>query len=508
MDFVDRALISGPRPYVLMEGQAVAGRIAQALRQEEAQPRSRGLLSRLFGARGEHPKDGDEDRPREKALRIVSWAPNAEYADGYALIDGVAVIDVSGILTPRGYYDWWDDRWCGGYEGIGAAVQQADADGRARGLMLCVNSPGGLVDDLFELVAALRARSGTKPMWAHASQACSAAYAIASTADRVLASGSALVGSIGVVMLHVDQTEALAKWGIKVTPIESGPWKTEGASFKPLAEDARTKLQSDVDHSAGLFFDAVAAGRGLDVAAVAAMGGRYFLADHSDPALSGLALRLVDEIASEQAAHAAFVKHLSAASGAPAGGGTAPGATAPGSRKEASMATLAETIAKLEAKAAKGDAEAKKRLALLKAAAEGEDEKPEGEAEEGDEEEKPEGEAAEGDEEEDPEKEPATARAQKGKKTAQTGPTAGFAVLDLPDAKGREALARSLAKKVAAGSLTLADAKDLLATAPKGNRFGDTMAGRDINPGSSGGGDRKSALSAAVDRLVDKRKPG
>lgn len=96
------------------------------------------------------------------------------------------------------------------------------------------------------------------------------------------------------------------------------------------------------------------------------------------------------------------------------------------------------------------------------------------------------------------------AAAKGGRKTSASD---GFAVLDLPEAKGREELAKSLARKVGAGALSLKDAKDLLAAAPKASRLSEAMAGKDHNPGPGDAGTADGAgLSAAVDRLNAKTK--
>ena len=77
----------------------------------------------------------------------------------------------------------------------------------------------------------------------------------------------------------------------------------------------------------------------------------------------------------------------------------------------------------------------------------------------------------------------------------------GFAVLDLPEAKGRENLAKALGKQVAAGKQTLEGARELLKASPKGSRLGDAMAGRDINPGNHAGDAQPSnSLLAAAER--------
>jgi ClpP class serine protease len=97
----------------------------------------------------------------------------------------IAVVSVIGTLVSRsGYLDATSGLLS--YGDIGDAIASAMDDPAVRGVVLDVDSPGGEVGGLFDLVeriGAIRATSG-KPLWAVANEsALSAAYAIA--ADRL-----------------------------------------------------------------------------------------------------------------------------------------------------------------------------------------------------------------------------------------------------------------------------------------------------------------------------------
>lgn len=469
-----------PGTLLLMEPRRARALVDRAF--EERVGRSGGWLARLLGrdrGAGSESGEGDADARRDiLAQPELLWAQPGEIeeGEGYAIVGGVAVIDICGVLTEEGYYDWWEDRWTGGYRQIGRAIEAARADDRVHGLFLRVNSPGGLADGCFELaerIRAGRAAEGGKPVRAHARLACSAAYALACSADRIVAQRTAEVGSIGVVILHTDMSGMLAEWGLKIEAIQSAARKTVGAPWRPLSDDDRDHFQAIVDEIATWFVATVAAGRGLAAEAIKAQEALWFMAGHSDPKRSGLALGLIDAIGEEREAFAEFMQSLSQA-------------------KEEDTMTLAEKIAALKAKADAGDEAAKKKLAALAKLAEsdGMDDDDEDEAAaEGDEEEDEDEPAAEGDEEEDDDEEEPAAKA--------TGSAAGFALLAAPEAKGREALAQRLGRKVAARKLTYSEAKAILAAAPKGRRLDAAMAGRDMNPGADAGGDRPRAAAAA-----------
>lgn len=485
-------------------------RTGSALVERSLAPRpGSNLLSGALGLVGLGRTRADrEERPETLALPPIRWADTVEHGEGYCIVDGVAVFDIEGVLTPDGYYDWWEDRWIGGYAQISSAYATAQADDRVRGVFARVYSPGGLVDGCFDLADELRAgnaANGGKPFWVHARMACSAAYALASCADRILAPAEGDVGSIGVVILHTDISAWLEEIGIKVTAIQSGARKTDGASWKPLSEEALAHLQAVVGQVSRRFIATVEAGRSMSAEDIAALEAAWFLAQHDDPAQSGQALGLVDEIATERAAFAAFVSSLSEPTGTGAPAGTGTSAAKPAARatpaKETEM-SLKDQIAALRAKAAQGDDDAKRELSALGIPLKAETDEDTDEEAETDKDKADTGDDPDADEtDEDAEGE------EKEPEAKATGSKAAFALLGAKEAKGRDGLARGLAEKVNAGKLTYGEAKAMLSTAPRASRLADAMAGRDRNPGADTGANAKAGegLAAAVDRLNAKR---
>jgi ClpP class serine protease len=116
--------------------------------------------------------------------------------------DGVAVIRVEGILTKKPNVF---ARFFGGgnttYRDIEASIAAAKNDPRIRSAVLLVDSPGGAVDGLFECLDAIAAFRAVKELRARASNAQSAAYAIAAAAGPIEAVGPASTfGSVGVAI--------------------------------------------------------------------------------------------------------------------------------------------------------------------------------------------------------------------------------------------------------------------------------------------------------------------
>ena len=150
-------------------------------------------------------------------------------------MNGVAVISIVGELVNRGS---WMDAWSGltSYVGIANDLQAALDDDDVEGIVLDIDSPGGEAAGAMETAALVRKASQSKPVTAFVNgAAASAAYAIASGAPRIVVTPSATLGSIGVVLLHLDRSERMAKDGLKPTLIKKGAYKTDGTSLEPLA---------------------------------------------------------------------------------------------------------------------------------------------------------------------------------------------------------------------------------------------------------------------------------
>jgi ClpP class serine protease len=91
----------------------------------------------------------------------------------------------------------------------------------------------------------------------------SAAYWIGSQADRVVATPSATVGSIGVYMAFADVSKAYESMGVKMEVIKSGTLKGAGIEGTSLSEGQRADLQAQVDSIHADFRSAVRSKRRL-----------------------------------------------------------------------------------------------------------------------------------------------------------------------------------------------------------------------------------------------------
>jgi signal peptide peptidase SppA len=205
----------------------------------------------------------------------------------------VAVIPVHGTIAYRA--DSFEASSGGtSTELIGRMLQRAMADDTVTSILFDFNSPGGSVDGIDDLCKQIAKAGKTKRVVAHVnSMAASAAYWLASQCSEIVSMSSGQIGSIGVYMLLLDESEALANAGIKINAISAGQKKLEGAPWEPLSDDARAFLQAQVDDVYAQFLATVAAGRGTSAAAVKAGYGQ----GRCLPAKDALAAGMIDRIA-------------------------------------------------------------------------------------------------------------------------------------------------------------------------------------------------------------------
>ncbi|EME71004.1 periplasmic serine protease [Paramagnetospirillum caucaseum] len=207
-------------------------------------------------------------------------APGADMA---VTPDGIAIVPVIGTLVARSGY-LGAASGLTAYSDIAESIGAAATDPGIRAILLDVDSSGGEVGGLFDLVdhiQAIRAQCG-KPIWAVADEAAlSAAYAIACTADRLYVTQTGEIGSIGVVAVHRDESGADAQAGLAWTFVHAGAAKVDGNPHQPLSDSARVALQADVDALYGKFTALVAERRRLSPDAVRATEAAVYRGDQA-----------------------------------------------------------------------------------------------------------------------------------------------------------------------------------------------------------------------------------
>lgn len=184
---------------------------------------------------------------------------------------GIAIIDVAGVLVNRAGQIGPDSAPLTSYERLSNEILDAATDPQISGILLRFDSPGGETAGAFEAADSVAQAATVKPVWAVVDDAAySAAYLLASQASRIIVSQTGGVGSVGIIAVHVDQSARDAEMGLKYTTLFVGNRKADFSPHAPLADDARAILQGRIESLYGMFVGAVARGRKLSTDAVAA----------------------------------------------------------------------------------------------------------------------------------------------------------------------------------------------------------------------------------------------
>jgi signal peptide peptidase SppA len=119
-----------------------------------------------------------------------------------------------------------------------AMIEGAESDEEIKAIILEFDSYGGSPVAAEEVANALK--RAKKPTVAFVrSAATSAAYWAASGADIIFASSLSDVGSIGVTMSYLDNTQKNNKEGLTFNSLSTGKFKDYGSPDKPLSEEEK-----------------------------------------------------------------------------------------------------------------------------------------------------------------------------------------------------------------------------------------------------------------------------
>ncbi|MFP3016121.1 MAG: S49 family peptidase [Wolbachia sp.] len=192
-------------------------------------------------------------------------------------VERTAIIPIHGILTKQpGAFDHILDMTS--YENIHEEIESALEDKSIETILLDIDSPGGEVNGVFDLADFIYSARGKKRIIAIANDdAYSAAYAIASSAEKLFVSRTSGVGSIGVIASHIDQSGFDERQGIKYITIFAGSRKNDLNPHEPMTSESLESLQKEVDRLYEMFVQLIARNRGLSIEKIRSTeAGLYF----------------------------------------------------------------------------------------------------------------------------------------------------------------------------------------------------------------------------------------
>ena len=143
------------------------------------------------------------------------------------------------------------------------AISKAESDSSVSSILIDVNSPGGSPVASEEIMNTIKNSKKPVVVWI-SDVGASGAYLAASSADKIIASPSSMVGSIGVILQLTDLSKYYQENGINKSSIKAGQYKDMGADYRPLTTDEKNMLQGMVDQDYEHFIDIVSENRHLD----------------------------------------------------------------------------------------------------------------------------------------------------------------------------------------------------------------------------------------------------
>jgi len=165
----------------------------------------------------------------------------------YEILGNTAIFNIAGTILGKASNL---EMLCGAFscEKFRHELREVAGNPEIKNIILSFDTPGGTVIGTPETAELIYDISQIKNVISYTDGlCCSAGYWLASQANQVFASTSAIVGSVGVYSVLLDYSRALDREGITANVIQSGKFKTAGIQFKPLTDDERKSIQDEIN---------------------------------------------------------------------------------------------------------------------------------------------------------------------------------------------------------------------------------------------------------------------
>lgn len=189
----------------------------------------------------------------ETAASAGSSVQSSHHSGTRFASDKLAVISFSGTIMPP-----FTERWL-------SQIEAATEDDDVKGVLLAVDSPGGLVADSHQIYHKLEQLRAKKPIYVAMQRlAASGGYYLAmgiGPEGKIFVEPTTWTGSIGVIIPRYNATELATKVGVKVEPLTTGPLKDSLNPFRDLSEREVKVWDAIMDDSFNRFVNLIAENR-------------------------------------------------------------------------------------------------------------------------------------------------------------------------------------------------------------------------------------------------------
>ena len=213
---------------------------------------------------------------------MLAWSWQAGLFGG--LRDHIARVRIDGLIT--------------GDQATLNLLDEIARSERVKAVIVRIDSPGGTTAGSEAVYEGLRKIARDRPVVAVMDTvAASGGYITAIAADRIVARGNTITGSIGVIFSFPEVSGLLNTLGIKMEEIKSGELKAEPSPYKPVSDKARAQAQDMVMEGYDWFTGLVAERRGIPLGEVKRLAdGRVYTGRQA------VANKLIDALGGEEAA--------------------------------------------------------------------------------------------------------------------------------------------------------------------------------------------------------------
>ena len=202
---------------------------------------------------------------------VIIIAVSTLYEVETGISDGecnVAVIPVEGAILP--FYGLADYEMIVTPDTIESFMDAAEEDNNIEAVLVEINSPGG-TPVASERIAERFHNSPLPVVGVIGDIGASGGYMIASASDYLIASPMSDVGSIGVNMSYVEESEKNEEEGLTYVQLTTGKFKDIGSPNRPITDEERALLLDDLQIIHNEFIDIVSRYRDMDKEEVSAL---------------------------------------------------------------------------------------------------------------------------------------------------------------------------------------------------------------------------------------------